>query len=303
MTFDRNEILLKYPWLKDRDRSFIVSASYDGLICASFLAHYFHWNLEGYYDLSSIWLSDKAIKKGKELIWVDLNILPLKAKSIGGHIVSLDGTIPNGFKSSCNPNILAELTIKDFKSKFPLSTLIFLLWLHDIKIRDNIIARLLVLNSDDTWLKIQNYTDNVNKWEKILGNYNWKKLFKGVNSKAFEKDIDTLLYPDIHSSYIKTKYGKLTSKHMKIKSRQVTFNPDWDLDIINVLLDEFAEHLSWTKPKVPQIIKSIDGESCKLKIKDVRDIGIDKAIKKYKIFSYAFSSSNIFSYTSFDSFT
>ena len=302
MKLDRQKILSSYPWLRDRDRKFIVSASYDGMACASFLAHHFHWTLEGYYDLSSIWLSEEGINNSKDLIWVDLNILPHKAKSVGGHIVSLDGSVPTGFDSSCNPNILANLTIKDFKSKFPMSTLLFLLWLHNIEIRKNEMARLLVLNSDDTWLKVQNYPENSARWINMLDEYSWNDLFKGITSRAFEKKIDTLLYPDIHSSYISPKYGKLVSKHLQIKSRQVIFNPDWDLDIINSLLDGFAESLGWTPPNVPHIVRSIKGSSHKLKISDMRSRGIGSLIKEHKIFSYAFSSPRTFSYTTFNSF-
>mgnify|MGYP001205697514 CR=1 FL=1 len=303
MKLNRKEILSLYPWLRDSDRKFVVSASYDGLICASFLTHHLHWSLEGYYDLSSIWLSENGLKNNKNLIWVDLNILPLKAKSVGGHIVSLDGKFPDGFKSSCNPNILAKLTAKDFKSKFPMSTILFLLWLHNIEIRSNDMAKLLVLNSDDTWLKFQNYKENFEKWITMLQDYRWSALFKGVATKNFEKKIDSLLYPDIHKSHISPKYGRLISKYEGIRSRQVLFNPDWDLDIVNTLLEQFSIYLGWTSPNIPSIARAFNGSSHKIKISDVKNQGIDTVIKKHKIFSYAFSSPKMFSYTTFNKFS
>ncbi|SVD20634.1 uncharacterized protein METZ01_LOCUS373488, partial [marine metagenome] len=76
MVFQRNKLFSSFPWLKKKNLPMIVSADYDGLICASFLHHHLNWQLEGYYDLSSIWVSENGMQKKKDLIWVDLNILP-----------------------------------------------------------------------------------------------------------------------------------------------------------------------------------------------------------------------------------
>ena len=90
MIFQRNKLFSKFPWLKQKHLPMIVSADYDGLICASFLHHHLNWQLEGYYDLTSIWVSEKGMQEKKNLVWVDLNILPKQGKTIGGHIISMD---------------------------------------------------------------------------------------------------------------------------------------------------------------------------------------------------------------------
>ena len=174
MVFQRNKLFKKFPWINKKNLPMIVSADYDGLICASFLHHHLNWKLEGYYDLNTIWVSNNAIQKKKELIWVDLNILPKQGKAIGGHIISIEKEIPNGFKSSLNPNILAGITAKKFHNKYPFSTLIYLLWLHNIDIKSSLIAKMLILHSDATWLKLQHYPDNCKKWQENLIDYNWK---------------------------------------------------------------------------------------------------------------------------------
>ena len=127
--------------------------------------------------MESLWLSQKSKENRENLIWVDLNILPRQGRAIGGHIISLNGDIPRGFKSSCNPNIIAGLNAEKFAEKFPFSTLIFLLWLHNIQIEKDLLARLLVLHSDATWLKIQEYPQNTKKWIESLTDYNWDWLF------------------------------------------------------------------------------------------------------------------------------
>ena len=299
MEFQRKKILLTYPWLAHKKQPFIISADYDGLICASFLHHHLGWELAGYYNLTSLWLSEKAKKNSDNLIWVDLNILSTQGRAIGGHIVSPNGEFPKGFKSSCNPNIMANLNADRFKDKFPFSTLIFLLWLHDIQIEKELLARMLVLHSDASWLKYQEYGDNVNKWISGLENYDWKWLFQKANSVTFEKRIDEILYPELKKIGAVSGLSKLSSKRLNIKSRQFQFNPDWDEDIILNLFRIFGNKLKWTPPSLPQISHRIDGTREKIALSKVKEIGLSKFLKDNNIFSYAIPSPRIFNYTSF----
>jgi len=299
MIFNRQEIFSKFPWLIKKKTPMIISANYDGLICANLLHHLFQWELVGYYDQESIWISDNAIKSKKDIIWVDLNILPKQGRAIGGHIISVDGEIPQGFSSSCNPNILYNLTCNDFHAKFPFSTLIFLLWLHNISLPQSILARLLILHSDASWLKYQHYQPNCETWISQLGDYKWKEILFDVNTKAFEKKIDQILYPSLSLINAFSGYSKLKSKILNIRSREIVFNPDWDEDIILKLSELISNTLLWTPPSLPMIIKRIDGEKYKISVSDVKKIGLDDIIKKKKIFSYAITSPRVFSYTTF----
>ena len=299
MEFQRNKILSAYPWLQERGLPFITSADYDGLICASFLHHYLGWELTGYYNLSSLWLSEHAKKNSKNLIWVDLNILSAQGRAIGGHIVSLNGKLPHGFKSSCNPNIIANLNADKFKEKFPFSTLIFLLWLHNIQIEKELLARMLVLHSDATWLKFQEYSSNVQTWISTLTNYDWKWLFQKVDTLTFEKRIDEILYPELKKMGAVSGLSKLSSKKLNIKSRQFQFNPDWDEDIILNLFRLFGNKLKWTPPSLPQISHRIDGTRQKIALSKVKEIGLSTFLKANNIFSYAIPSPRILNYTSF----
>lgn len=299
MEFQRKNILSKYPWLQERNLPFIISADYDGLICASFLHHHLGWELAGYYNLSSLWISKKVEINNDNLIWVDLNILSTQGRAIGGHIVSINGELPRGFKSSCNPNIMANLNAEKFESKFPFSTLIFLLWLNDIEIEKELLARMLVLHSDASWLKYQEYGENVNQWFHGLENYDWKWLFQKVNSVTFENRVDEILYPELKKIGAVSGLSKLSSKKLNIKSRQFQFNPDWDEDIILNLFKLFGNKLKWTPPPLPIINHRIDGTRKKIALSKVKEIGLSKFLKNNNIFSYAIPSPRIFNYTSF----
>ena len=299
MNFHRNELISSFPWLNKKNLPMIVSADYDGIICASFLHHQLNWQLEGYYDLNTIWVSEKGIQNKKDLIWVDLNILPKQGKAIGGHIISIYGEIPPGFQSSCNPNILAEITTREFNRKFPFSTLIYLLWLHKIEIKPDLLSRLLVLHSDATWLKYQHYSENCKKWQHILTDYNWQCLFQKVNTKIFEKRIDEELYPLLQTLQAVSGKGKLKSIHLNINSKQYQFNPDWDEDIILQLFNLFAKTIGWTPPNLPSISKSIKGTRQKAPLALIKQIGLSHFLKEKRVFSYAIPSPRIFNFTSF----
>ena len=285
--FKRKDILSAYPWLEEKNLPFMISADYDGLICASFLHHHLGWDLAGYYDLSCLWVSNNAIENHKDLIWVDLNILPRQGRAIGGHIISPNGEIPKGFKTSCNPNITAGLTADNFKEKFP------------FQIEKNLLARMLVLHSDAAWLKCQEYPDNIKAWQKQLTNFNWHWLLQKITSHNYEKRVDEILYPELLKIGAVSGTSKLTSKLLKIKSRQFQFNPDWDDDIIINLFNLFGNALKWTPPKLPYICKRIDGHREKVRLSKVKDIGLNAFLKKNQVFSYAIPSPRVFNYTTF----
>jgi hypothetical protein len=299
MVFKQNEMFSKFPWLREKNLSMIISADYDGLICASLLHHHLNWQLEGYYDLNTIWITEKGIHEKQNLIWVDLNILPKQGKAIGGHIVSISGDVPPGFQSSCNPNILAEITAGEFQRKFPFSTLIYLLWLNNIEIKNDLLARLLVLHSDAAWLKYQQYPENSKYWEQLLPDYNLKGLFSGLNTKGFKRKIDQYLYPLFQSMQAVSGKSKLRSKHLNICSKQFQFNPDWDEDIILRLINLFGNTLGWTPPPLPSTLKSINGNRKKVPLALIKEIGISQFLKDNRVFSYAIPSPRIFNFTSF----
>ena len=299
MVFQRNKMFTQFPWLREKNLSMIISADYDGLICASLLHHHLNWQLEGYYDLNTIWITEKGGQEKQNLIWVDLNILPKQGKAIGGHIVSISGDIPPGFQSSCNPNILAEITAGEFQRKYPFSTLIYLLWLHNIEINTDLLARLLVLHSEASWLKYQQYPKNSKYWEKLLPDYNWNALFNGVNTKGFEKQIDEYLYPLFQSMQAVSGKSKLRSKHLNICSKQYQFNPDWDEDVVLQLLNLFGKTLGWTPPKLPSNLKLINGNRKKVPLALIKEIGLSQFLKDNRVFSYAIPSPRIFNFTTF----
>ena len=300
MNINRNTIFKNFSWLKDKNKFFIISADYDGLICASFLHHYLGWTLVGYYNMENIWISQKGLDNKKELIWVDLNIVPELGKSVGGQIANLDNNLPKGLNSSCNLNIINNVTYKNFKNKFPFSTLIFLLWLYNVKVKSSLMSKLFILHSDSSWVKIQRYNKNVNDWINLLSDYNWENLLYNIDSIDYEKAIDQKLYPYLMNIGASTGFSKLTSKHLNIQTRECRFNPDWDEDLILNLFELFSQFLDWDCPKIPTICSRINGEKNTIKLDVVLKKGLNNFILKNKVFSYAITSPSNLKYTIFN---
>ena len=186
--------------------------------------------------------------------------------------------------------------------KFPFSTLLFLMWLHKINYIKQDIGKLLILHSDNSWMKIQKYKNNIDTWINILTDFNWDNIKKNIDTIDYETKVDQFLYPKLIHIGAVSGYSKLTSKYLKIKSRECKFNPDWDSDVILKLCNLFAENLNWTPPKLPKIIKRIEGEKYSKNINDINKIGLNKFFKSHKVFSYAITSPKILKYTIFNKY-
>ena len=297
---NRKKIFQKFKWLKDKNRQFVISANYDGLICASFLSHFLNWELVGYYNMQTIWISESGVKNKKDLIWVDLDIIPTLGRTLGGHIIKLGDSMPRGFRNSCNPNILMNLSNNNFNQKYPLSTLAFLIWLYNVKIPNTNYSKFLILHSDSMWLKFQKYSKNFNNWLHIFSDYNWQELFKNIDSREYEQEVDHIFYSDLINLRAISGFGKLKSKYLGLQSRESKFNPDWDEDIILNLMELFAYHLQWGTFILPLISKKIKGKKITIPVSKVQNIGISKFIREKKIFSYAITTPKTIKYTVFD---
>jgi len=160
-------------------------------------------------------------------------------------------------------------------------------------------AKLLILNTDATWLKWQNYNQNCQNWVEKLTGFNWDSLFLDVDSKSFDRSIDQLLYPALLSINSMKEFGKLQSNFLNIINKELIINPDWDEDSIMCLFQLISNHLNWNTPDIPKIIKRIDGLKSKCLLSKVKQIGLDQMINNKHVFSYAITSPKYFSYTTF----
>mgnify|MGYP000409101798 CR=1 FL=1 len=149
---------------------------------------------------------------------------------------------------------------------------------------------------------ILSVSKNISNWVEILTNYNWNQLFNNIDSIEYESKIDQYLYPKLIQMGASSKFGKLSSKYLNIKSRECKFNPDWDGDVILCLFNLFGNYLEWTPPTLPAISECINGKRYKTSLEHIKKIGLNKFIKKNKVFSYAITSPAHINYTLFNSY-
>ena len=176
------------------------------------------------------------------------------------------------------------------------------MWLFNVEYKKNDIGKLLVLHSDNSWMKIQKYKSIILFCQNKLVEYNWDSLLSNVDNLDFDTKVDQFLYPKLIQIEAVSKFGRLTSKYLKIKSREGILNPDWDGDVFLKLFSLFAEGVGWTPPTLPKISTRIEGQQFKLPLNHVKAIGLKKFLKNKKVFSYAITNPNDFSYTLFQSY-
>ena len=270
----------------------VISTGLDGLLAAAFLHHYLEWQVAGYYNGASLWLSDQALENREGLIWVDLDICRPKSRSIGHHILSPTGNIPSTLAQNCNPNLLAGIGADSPARRYPYSTIIFLLWLHNIPVQRNLVARLLVLHAKAVWMNLQREAGNCIQWQERLPGYDWAWLFSKVDTELFERRLRDQLYAPLQHLVSLEMSGRGRSRHLQLRNGQFSFNPDWDEDVILKLGGFIGTHLKWSPPHPPVLTRRIDAQLQTASLESFRDEDFPTSLVHRGVFSYTISPRN-----------
>ncbi|UCH09671.1 MAG: hypothetical protein JSU61_10675 [Fidelibacterota bacterium] len=297
---NREAIIQQFPWLKELDRPMIISNDLDGLLAAAFLHHHLGWRIAGYYNCTTLWLSPIALEDKADLIWIDLDICQPAYPAVGHHILTLTHETPEPLRHICNPNLLAGIGAHTFSSKYPFSTILFLLWLHEIDVRRNLLARLLILHADSVWINLQHYYENAHQWQQRLSEYNWKWLFNQVDTEQFECRIQDHLLPRLERLGGMQSTGGNLSRHLRLQGSQLRFNPDWEEDIALGLWDLVGTYLKWSPPTAPGIEHRIEGRRQTAALPSVTDENFPDNLIQDRIFSYAITSRDRINFTHLD---
>jgi len=278
----------------------VISTDADGLLSAAFLHHHLGWKVAGYYDSEILWLSTLTDSQAKQLVWIDLDVCNPACPALGHHLLTLTADVPSALNHICNPNLLAGIGRDTYTSKYPFSTIIFLLWLHEIALRRDLLARLLVLHADSSWSNYQQYRDNCRSWQQRLPGYDWNWLFRQVDSDDFNKLITAQLYPLLERLGAIPGQALTGSPSPESIGGQLRFNPDWDEDIILGLYGLAGTYLKWSPPAVPEITRRLAGDrrTAKLNPGSAKDF-IDDLLDS-DVFSYAIVNRDTINFTHLD---
>ena len=296
----RKEIFQRFPWQLERNRPMVISTDIDGLLSAAFLHHHLGWQVAGYYDSSTLWLSALTDKQRGRLVWVDLDICRPGCPTLGHHILTLTGDPPPALSCVCNPNLLAGIGADAFANKYPFSTVLLLLWLHEVSLRRDLMARLLVLHADSSWINYQHYGDNCRSWRERLPGYDWRWLFNQVDSERFEARMQDQLYARLERLGACDSQGQASSRHLGLKGGQLRFNPDWDEDVILSVYSLAGTYLKWSPPQAPVIAHRIEGHRTTAALHSTALKNFPDDLIGSGVFSYAITSRNAINFTRLD---
>lgn len=167
------DIMSKYPWIKEQNQKLIISPDSDGFLSALLLINYFNAQVVGYYDCKVL-LCKKGIDP-RDCTFVDLDIFCEDIKSVGHHMVCYNANKkPSNwyhYKNCIQLNNLRNFDCQhNFQQKYPFATIHFLLSLLEtvktIEIAPEAIIPLLF--SDGVCNNLFGYPENCLEWFRWL---------------------------------------------------------------------------------------------------------------------------------------
>jgi hypothetical protein len=153
-----SEWLLSFEWLGQRDLPCVISADLDGLACGLLQSSLLNWRVVGTYDGAALCLIESPDRlPWDEVVFIDVEILRTRARSIGNHLLAEDGAdsarIASALPQCVNPNLWRAVNVvESFQRKYPFSTLPLLLASHA--------ARGAMTSFADPWLALSLHTDS-----------------------------------------------------------------------------------------------------------------------------------------------
>jgi hypothetical protein len=181
---NKEEIYMKYPWIKENGHKLIISPDSDGLLSALLFVNYFDAEVVGYYDGKVMIVKDGV--NPPDCVFLDMDVYHEKFRSVGHHMVLYNKNhYPSNWENYRNCIQLNNLRNFDrsqnFQQKYPFATIHFLLELlggeRDIELGDDAIVPLLF--SDGVWTVLFGYTENCLDW------FNWMDI----------RNPESILYP------------------------------------------------------------------------------------------------------------
>lgn len=157
----KEKYLEKVPdWYKSFEKfDVVLSDDVDGLVSTSALKFAKNWNVEYFYDFSTLYASnDVYFKQNKSAtrVWADVSIVVQNAKTFDNHVNRMnldDYTNPNAI----NPNILDDITNKNYFDKYLGSTALVIWDLYKIPLPATEEGKMLLLCIDTTFKGFYGY--------------------------------------------------------------------------------------------------------------------------------------------------
>ncbi len=293
----------------------IIGNDLDALLSAALLKHRFGWNVTGMYDFYRLWYPANfresfflnQLQKGK-YIAVDLDIRRDYLPSVGHHILQLSTQDqPAGFSASLNPNMLCNITVQNYRRKYPLGTVQFLMWLLDEFPLMSRLGELLLWLADSTYINGQShrFRENVRDWlQNFMPHRQLLHHFNEIDGKTFEMDIRDRAIPALLKTGIGLNTGRVQSRHLKLSGYQCRFDdPNAALPALKELFKLIETEIGWTAPALPKSFSNIHGKRRRYSLQKneiEQKMFLSNFLKKHHVFSHALDFMNSINYTTFE---
>ncbi len=278
----------------------IIGNDLDALLSAQFLTQYLGWQVAGFYNYTTLYHNPTIDPRA--CVWVDLDIHHPDIASIGHHILK---TSPAdrilGHRSSVNPNLLRGIDESDFTHKYPLGTIHFLLWLHDVRVKNTRACTLLLWLADSTWINAQYYRANVQTWlTQWLPVPELINTLEQTNTGEFEEDMRDQVLTALDLAELGEGDGiQRRSKFLNLGGHQCVWAKPEDLIKVRRLTDLIARRFGWKRIKFPREFRALVGKRQSVPLPDLlgKHGSFDQFLVNEKVFSYVIPNRDRVNYT------
>lgn len=290
----------------------IIGNDLDALLSACLLKSRFGWDIVAVYDYQSLWFDSTLSKekflnnlKSQHYLAVDLDIYRNYLPSIGHHILSIQpqDTLPQ-HKNTLNPNLLYGITHQNFKKKYPLGTVHFLMHILNEYPFLTRLGELLLWLADSTFINAQShrFADNVKYWLiKLVPNRILRHGLFEVDSKSFEEEMEKSIFPILEKTGLARGKGQVRSKYKKLQGYQCQWkNPNQSRENIISVFQLIEKNTGWKIPELPVKLECIQGKRHSYKFSKAENIQpgfLRKFMSERKAFSYVITNRFLLNYT------
>jgi hypothetical protein len=300
-TTDRQKIIESFsPFAKpDTIQGMVIGNDLDSVISACFLKSLFGWNVVATYDYKTLSYSadqpDFAAEflRGK-YVAIDLDIYDPNIFSLGHHILEYQpADVLAGHARSLNPNLIRGINVTNFKRKYPLGTIHFLVWLFG---RTDLTrqAKFMMWLADSAFINAQSHRFRENAIEWVKNYFRSEYLLnmtERVDLIGFEESLQKEIFPALGTNPLVGAAGQVKSRHLTLSGYQCQWDdPNRDRSAINDLFETVAKLTRWSKPEIPRQFAQAPGMRQKIAVeKIVSQYGsLDQFLSQRRVFSYVF---------------
>lgn len=307
---DRFQIVESFSPFANPDsiQGMVIGNDLDSVVSACFLKNKFGWDITAIYDYKTLWYSasekDFLVRFFQgNYVAIDLDIYHPNIFSVGHHILeqnSGDGLA--GHARSLNPNLIRGINVSNFKRKYPLGTIHFLVWLfgeNDLSRR----AKFMMWLADSAFINAQShrFRENAIEWARDYFKSDYLlNMTERVDLIGFEEALQKEIFPALKNNPLANHSGQVKSRRLNLSGYQFQWNdPNREKESIADLFKIVSTLTNWTAPKIPNQFLKVEGNRYKITAEEItkRFGTLDKFLSDEKVFSYVFPFRDSVNYT------